>query len=151
MRRFNSPPPENAVRDEFIEIWEEIRRFRSILTTSVLPEGYVYDDDGVVIDPAGDPVSGEQGPAGPAGPAGPSGPAGPAGANGAPGAPGPAGADGDPGPAGPAGPPGPAGPMGPGNVFIQPTPPADPGYNYAWFQTEIGPGNDITIWIEDGT
>lgn len=36
------------------------------------------------------------------------------------------------------------------NVFISPTAPVSPPTTYMWVQTQIGPENNFTIWIEDG-
>lgn len=99
---------------------------------------------------------GERGETGPAGPVGETGPRGPAGPQGEPGVP----CDGEhtdkygnktqrglfaniPAP-GPQGPPGVAAPQ---NVFIQPTAPADPGYNYLWIDTT---GGNLNFWVETG-
>lgn len=48
------------------------------------------------------------------------------------------------------GPPGPQGPQGDANVVVSDTNPnfTEPGL---WIETKIGPNNDITFWVEDGT
>jgi hypothetical protein len=45
-----------ALTDEINNIWDELRRMKSSMSQSLLPEGFTWDDDGdglVIISPSG--------------------------------------------------------------------------------------------------
>lgn len=111
-----------------------------------------YSDDTVVIEYEVEP--------GPPGPKGDQGERGPKGEKGEPGPPGPPGKEGPRGPVGHSqvfhtgggggGGGSSSGGSGTQVVFVQDAAPATSLTRYLWVQTNMGAGEDITFWVEDG-
>jgi hypothetical protein len=57
VRRHDTPiNGADAISREFNELWEELRRLKSSVSPSMLPEGFTWDQDGndlVVVGPTG--------------------------------------------------------------------------------------------------
>ena len=56
MRRKDMASNPNAISEEFQAVWDDIRKIKQTINTSILPEGFVWDSDGdalVIISPSG--------------------------------------------------------------------------------------------------